>query len=91
VGFAIDYYRQLARALCGLPSDGDATLKQAVERGQSRWPFPASAAAACAERSLEALVHIDRNAHQTTLLECWLDDLARTVDSGQPVSAYAEL
>ena len=28
------------------------------------------------DRSLAALADVDRNAHQTTLAECWLDDLA---------------
>ena len=32
-------------------------------------------AAACLERCLEALEQIDRNVHQTALVECWMDDL----------------
>jgi DNA polymerase-3 subunit delta' len=90
VGFAVDFYRQLARALCGLAIEGDVELARAVEKAQSTWPFDAAAAGACIDRSLEALAHIDRNAHQAALLECWLDDLAHTVDSGQPVASYAE-
>jgi DNA polymerase-3 subunit delta' len=90
VGFAADFYRQLARALCGAEIEGDAQLAGAVAEAQARWPFDAAAAAACVERSLEALAHIDRNAHQAALVECWLDDLAQTVDSGQPVAPYPE-
>jgi DNA polymerase-3 subunit delta' len=90
VGFAIDFYRQLLRAFCGLEIEGDAELAGAVERASAKWPAVTAAAAACVDRSLEALAHIDRNAHQSTLLECWLDDLAQMVDSGQPVPGYAE-
>jgi hypothetical protein len=42
------------------------------------------------DRSIEALAHIDRNANQTTLLECWCDDLSRTVETGQPVASYSD-
>jgi hypothetical protein len=34
------------------------------------------AAAACLERCLDARAHVDANANQATVLECWLDDLA---------------
>jgi DNA polymerase-3 subunit delta' len=90
VGFAIDFYRQVLRALCGLAPEGDAELVRAAEKASAAWPYSAEAAGACIDRSLETLAHIDRNAHQTTLLECWLDDLSRIVESGQPVSGYAE-
>jgi hypothetical protein len=33
--------------------------------------------AALVDRCLEALTHIDRNANQSALLECWLDDVAQ--------------
>jgi hypothetical protein len=29
------------------------------------------------DRCLDAAAQIDRNANQSTLVECWLDDLAR--------------
>jgi DNA polymerase-3 subunit delta' len=88
VGFAIDFYRQLLRALCDLPPLGDAELMRAVDQARATWPLDLEPVAACIDRSLEALGHIDRNAHQTTLLECWLDDLSRVLETGQPVAAY---
>ncbi|HEY1785483.1 MAG TPA: AAA family ATPase [Pirellulales bacterium] len=33
--------------------------------------------AALVERSLEGLAQVDRNAHQATLIDCWLDDLGQ--------------
>ena len=38
------------------------------------------------ESVVGALAHVDRNAHQATNLECWCDDLARIVESGQPAA-----
>jgi len=39
--------------------------------------WPRDAAAASLDRCLDAEYQISRNANQTTLIECWLDDLAR--------------
>jgi DNA polymerase-3 subunit delta' len=87
IGFAIDFYRQLLRSLCGLAPLGDDPLKSAVEQALSAWPGDAELAAQCIERSLDAWSHVDRNAHQATLLECWLDDLSRTIESAQSTLA----
>jgi DNA polymerase III delta' subunit len=87
VAFAIDFYRQLLRAKSGMSPLGDAELVGAVEQARGSWPGDALSAVACIDRSLATLSHIDRNAHQTTLLECWLDDLARIVQTGQPVAS----
>ncbi|MBI3837097.1 MAG: DNA polymerase III subunit [Planctomycetia bacterium] len=90
IAFAVDFYRQLLRAHASLPVRGDAELIRAVEQAHSTWPDDFDAAAGCIDRSLEALAHIDRNANQTTLLECWLDDLARVLETGQPVASSRE-
>ena len=90
VTFAIDFYRQLLRTLCGLAPEGDAELVPAVEKANAAWTGDAETAAACIDRSLEALSHLDRNAHQAALLECWLDDLGRIVESGHAVAGYGE-
>lgn len=89
VGFAVDFYRQVLRALCSVAPEGDADLVRAVEKAAATWPFGAEAAAAAIDRSLEVLAHIDRNAYLPTLLECWLDEVARIVESGQAVTPYA--
>jgi hypothetical protein len=38
---------------------------------------------------LEALGQLDRNVNQATLIECWLDDLARLGDRRQRVGPPA--
>jgi DNA polymerase-3 subunit delta' len=86
MAFAADFYRQLLRAQAGLEPTGDEPLVRAVEKAQQSGPGDVETTAACVERTLAALNHIDRNAHQTTLIECWLDDLAQTLQTGQPVA-----
>jgi len=56
---------------------GDAELSRAVDRVMANRPEDRETIAARLERCLEAAEQIDRNANQTTLIETWLDDLAR--------------
>ncbi|MGH7137656.1 MAG: ATP-binding protein, partial [Pirellulales bacterium] len=79
VSFAADFYRQLVRRLNGASQPADRELAVQVERAAATWPAGDETAAACAERCLDALGHIDRNANQAIWIECWLDDLARLV------------
>ncbi len=77
VQFATEFYRRLVCALNGCPPSDDVELERTVHEALQRWPSDESVATACLDRCLEALEQLDRNAHQTTLLECWLDDLVR--------------
>lgn len=79
VSFAADFYRQLVRRLNGTTQPADRELAGHVERAAAAWPAGDETAAACAERCLDALGNIDRNANQAIWIECWLDDLARLV------------
>ncbi|HEX3726028.1 MAG TPA: DNA polymerase III subunit delta' [Pirellulales bacterium] len=90
VAFAVEFYRQRLRAQTGLKPQGDDDLCGAVRRGVANTATAARASLAAVERSIEALAHIDRNAHQATLLECWLDDLARIEQGGHPVASYGD-
>jgi DNA polymerase-3 subunit delta' len=75
IGFATDFFRQLVRTLSGLPIEGDADLKSAVDRAAKSGSWDAESASEATDRCLDALTHIDRNANQSTLIEAWLDDL----------------
>jgi DNA polymerase-3 subunit delta' len=77
VSFAADFYRQLVRRLNGAPPPADRDLAAQVERAAASWPADDETAAACAERCLDALGHIDRNANQAIWIESWLDDLSK--------------
>lgn len=50
-------------------------------------PAAANCALAVLDRCLEAEEELDRNANQATLLECWLDDLARIISDSSLVEA----
>ena len=76
IGFAAEYYRAMLRATAGLSVDGDPDLAAAVEASRQSSLDP-ERCVELLERCLEALEHIDRNANQATLLECWLNDLER--------------
>lgn len=77
VVFAVEFYRQLVRQLSGAATTDDEELKRLVEKAAAQWPGDDETAASCAERSLDALSHIDRNANQSAWVEAWLDDLGR--------------
>jgi DNA polymerase III subunit delta' len=79
VAFAADYYRQLVRHLSGAPLTVDPELARQVGHAAAVWPAGDETAAACVERCLDALTHIDRNANQTTWIESWFDDLSRLI------------
>ncbi len=77
VVFAAEFYRQLARALSGAATTGDGDLRRMLDAAVAQWPGDEETAATGADRSLDALSHIDRNANQSAWIEAWLDDLAR--------------
>ncbi len=76
-GFAAEFYRGrlLAHQEAELPQD--TTLARFVKEAQDRSSVNVTILSACAERCLDALEQIDRNANQATLVECWMDDLDR--------------
>lgn len=76
---AVEFYRQLTRGLVGAPLAEDREVRTIVERAISTWPGDETSAAECLDRSLKAIEQVDRNANQATVLEAWLDDLARLV------------
>jgi DNA polymerase-3 subunit delta' len=76
IGIAVDFYRDLLRALAGGdPVHGE--LRQAAGRAAAGGRFDHVDVLALVDRCLETLGHVDRNANQSALLECWLDDLAQ--------------
>ena len=84
--FVADFYRQVLRVQIGLEPTGDELLLRAVDMLRPAAALSAVAAAACVDRTLAALGHVDRNAHQATTIGCWLDDLAQIVDTGHPLT-----
>jgi DNA polymerase-3 subunit delta' len=77
VAFAADFYRQLLHAQCGLSLSADRELLEHVGRAMEHGPADREATSVRLDRCLDAAAQIDRNANQATLIECWMDDLAR--------------
>jgi DNA polymerase III subunit delta' len=76
VGFAADFYRQLLHAQCGTSQSDDKELQAHVAQAMERGLGDREATAGRLDRCLDATAQIDRNANQSTLIECWVDDLA---------------
>jgi DNA polymerase-3 subunit delta' len=83
LGFATEFYRQLLRQMAGSGAVGDEELRRCVRLAASGWSGDAATAADSLDRCLEATAQLNRNANQATLLECWLDDLAKTIATGR--------
>ncbi len=75
VGMAAEFFRRRLRTASGAPAEGDSEMQRVVKRAASARPLDEGTLSRCLDRTLEALEHIDRNANQATLVECWLDDL----------------
>ena len=76
VTFATDFYRHLLHTVGDSTPSEDALLHRLAEQARTHRPDEEQVAK-CLDRCLEAFEEIDRNANQATLIECWLDDLAR--------------
>jgi DNA polymerase-3 subunit delta' len=76
VAFAAEFYRQLLHAQCGVSVSEDAELRTHVSAAVDRGVGNRERSAVQLDRCLDAAAQIDRNANQSTLIECWLDDLA---------------
>ena len=75
--FATEFYRTWILIRSGLEPSRDAALSKHANDAQAKSAIGDAALAACVERCLDVLEQIDRNANQTTLVECWIDDLDR--------------
>jgi DNA polymerase-3 subunit delta' len=76
VAFAAEFYRQLLHAQCGVLVSEDVDLRNHVEQAQQRGLDDSELSVKRLDRCLDAAAQVDRNANQSTLIACWLDDLA---------------
>ncbi len=77
---AADFFRRLARALVGgtcTDAREEAFWKPYLQLGIKSWPFNAEIAAGAAVKAVDYLELIQRNIHQPTFLDAWLDELVR--------------
>ncbi|HEY4307845.1 MAG TPA: DNA polymerase III subunit [Pirellulales bacterium] len=76
IGFAVEFYRELLRTMSGARL-ADDQVRDEVTRAAASGRFAQVDVGALVDRSIETLGHVDRNANQSALLECWLDDLVQ--------------
>ncbi len=79
IRLAVAFYRELLRLASGLRLRSGPETATDWERwlGQAAAHVGPEQAAAALERCIEALGQVDRNALESTVVEGWLDDLAR--------------
>ena len=77
LAFAAEFYRRLMQVQSGAGLPDEAEGARYVQEAAAGGHYGESAAIACLDRCLDAAAQLDRNANQTTLIEAWLDDLAR--------------
>jgi len=85
---AADFFRRLAFWLAGNPPSDPLTEKEwrpILTRAAEIWPFDAEGAAYAALKTADYLELIQRNVHQPTLMEAWLDELVRMY-AGEPTA-----
>ncbi len=82
LSFAADFYRNVARALVGLPPEGDAAMHDAATKAAQKWPGTAETAAACFDRCVDARQEIERMAMVNFVIDCWADEILRLAPTG---------
>lgn len=77
---AASFYRGVTMELSNTSEQpievGDRVLAGAIQKAAARWNRDIDGAAACWQRCLTAIEHVDRNANQASLLETWSADIA---------------
>ncbi len=77
IELTVDFYSVLAKAIAGSELQEDDDVAKAVALRSATWRGGEDVAIDATERSLDAREQLDRYGHQATVVECWLDDLAR--------------
>lgn len=83
---AAEFYRESLRTASGAPPSGDAELHAAATQWASRGGMRPEVATRCVDCCLQAVADIDRNANQTTLIECWADELSQLATGRRPAT-----
>lgn len=77
IGFMAEYFRAVTRAVAGADVGPDPTLQRAGAAAMRQPGLDLELLADMTQRTLEAIEHVDRNGHQTMIVEALADDLAR--------------
>ena len=75
IGFLSDFFLAVLRSATGASTGDDVELSTAATRAARSLTTDSETLAAVIERCLDAVEHVDRNAHQTTLVDALCDDI----------------
>ncbi len=81
IAAATEFFEQLLRSLSLAPTQARSIRgirAPGADEAAGHWRSGVQGAVRCIERCLEAADQVDRNVYPATLVECWIDDLART-------------
>lgn len=78
IGLAADFYRSLLRSQAGAGLSEAAELQPRFAAALASGNVSADLLASRLDRCLDAAAQVERNANQSTLIEAWIDDLARS-------------
>lgn len=76
IGFLIEFFRALLHIAAGAAPRDDAELESAARKASRELTTDPETLATAIERCLDAVEHVDRNAHHVTLVDAMCDDLA---------------
>lgn len=79
-----DLYSKVVRVSCQCAADDPNGNDVAWQLHSELGPAALDIALAALDRCIEAEIELDRNANLATLVECWIDDLARATTAPQP-------
>jgi hypothetical protein len=81
---ALEFFRAALRQMETEEPPSDKSLAESVTQLLSSDFLRADTLASCIERCLDGEAQVDANANQATLIECWIDDLAKWLESEAP-------
>ena len=87
IAFLTEFFRTLLHLASGAAPRDDAELAAAAKTAARELTTDPETLAAVIERCLDAVEHVDRNAHHVTLVDALCDDIA-TILAAAPTSAH---
>ncbi len=76
IGFALQFYRELLREMCGQTGNMDENLLRAVRQAHGSWTGRQESVSRCIERCLDCLGYVDSSAHVNSITDVWLDEIS---------------
>jgi len=76
IDVAIEFYRELLRAVAGLEVSNDALVNENVSRRSISFVGDQQSLVECLERCMDTRIQVTANVNLSTCVDAWIDDLA---------------